>query len=360
MLNAEADVRTRAALDRPPIVDRRIAIREIAQSKQGLAWIRRLAGAARGPGKLTADEFFYYRLHRPGISIECARSYIGKKAQRLVHHACNDPKWLAPCNDKALFYTIMAGAGLPAPETVAVLGPESRYGYRSVEISSDALLRVLRDVGQPVFAKPIDGIYSVGTLVIEDSQVSVRGHGAMTADTLVDYMRKISPTGYMLQKILAPHPDLADVVSAVPSLRLLVIAAGDPVLLSAVLKVPSASSVADNFWRSGNVLAAIEDGRILRAIVSRQLQAPAESPALVGRVVPDWDRAVALALDAARLFPAIRTQSWDVALTDRGPVLLEFNFGGDLNLHQLSHDRGILSDRYRDHLKRCGYKGKLI
>lgn len=359
MLNAEADTKLRAALDGPPAVDRRTVIREIARSKQGIVWVRNLVAAIRGPGKLTADEFFYYGLHRAGMTKECTRSYVGKNAQRLMHNACNDPHWFAPCHDKALFYTVLAGAGLPAPETLAVLGPKGRCGYSSAELSIGALTSVLRDSGEPVFAKPIDGMYSVGAMVIESPEVFVRGHGAMSAGTLVDYMGKVAPKGYMIQKILAPHPDLADTVSAVPSLRLLVIANDTPVVLSAVLKMPAASNVADNFWRSGNAIAAVQEGRISRAIVSRQLQPPAESPALVGRAVPDWERATTLVLDAARLFPAIRTQSWDVALTDNGPVLLELNFGGDLNLHQLSHDCGILTSSYREHLKRCGYKGQL-
>ena len=52
----------------------------------------------------------------------------------------------------------------------------------------------------------------------------------------------------------------------------------------------------------------------------------------------------------------IRTQSWDVALTDKGPVLLEVNFGGDLNLAQLAHGTGVLDDAYANHLRRCGYR----
>jgi hypothetical protein len=37
-------------------------------------------------------------------------------------------------------------------------------------------------------------------------------------------------------------------------------------------------------------------------------------------------------------------------------VLLEVNFGGDLNLHQLAHRRGALSDSFAAHLRRCGYR----
>ena len=40
----------------------------------------------------------------------------------------------------------------------------------------------------------------------------------------------------------------------------------------------------------------------------------------------------------------------------QGPVLLEVNFGGDLNLAQLAHGAGALDDAYAEHLRRRGYQ----
>jgi hypothetical protein len=61
---------------------------------------------------------------------------------------------------------------------------------------------------------------------------------------------------------------------------------------------------------------------------------------------------------ASLVFAGIRTQSWDIALTADGPVFLELSYG-DLNLHQLAHGAGVLDETYREHLRRCGYHGKL-
>jgi hypothetical protein len=56
------------------------------------------------------------------------------------------------------------------------------------------------------------------------------------------------------------------------------------------------------------------------------------------------------------VFAGIRTQSWDVAQTDRCPIFLEVNFGGDVNLHHLAHGAGVLDSTYEAHLRRCGYR----
>jgi hypothetical protein len=53
---------------------------------------------------------------------------------------------------------------------------------------------------------------------------------------------------------------------------------------------------------------------------------------VVGTIIPDWEALTERVREAAAAFPGIRTQSWDVALSDCGPVLLEVNYGGDLNL----------------------------
>jgi hypothetical protein len=77
---------------------------------------------------------------------------------------------------------------------------------------------------------------------------------------------------------------------------------------------------------------------------------------MVGTMLPDWQAVRERVREAAALFPGIRTQSWDVALSDRGPVLLEVNYGGDLNLGRLAHGKDVLDEVYAEHLRRCGCK----
>ena len=77
---------------------------------------------------------------------------------------------------------------------------------------------------------------------------------------------------------------------------------------------------------------------------------------IAGFVIPQWSELCDLTREAAAVFPGIRAQSWDAALTDNGPVFLEVNFGGDLNLAQLAYGEGVLDEAYQARLKQCGFK----
>ena len=151
-------------------------------------------------------------------------------------------------------------------------------------------------------------------------------------------------------------------------MRFLVLLGEDgPVIESAVMKIPTDGNIADNYWRTGNMLGALdkETGEITRVVTGtgpalRELtHHPVTEAELTGLKLPEWHVASALCRRAAMALPGLRTQSWDIALTNRGPVAIEVNWGGDLNLHQLAHGRGILSPTMIAHLKRNGYTGKL-
>jgi hypothetical protein len=132
----------------------------------------------------------------------------------------------------------------------------------------------------------------------------------------------------------------------------------------AATQISSGANPADNYWRTGNMLGAIEltSGIIQRVVRGAGADLAVNEPhpdtgrPLIGTPIPDWPRLVELVMSAATVFAGIRTQSWDVALSDQGPVFLEVNFGGDLNLAQLANGKGVLDEGYIEHLRECGYR----
>jgi len=144
----------------------------------------------RGPGKLTPNEYFYYRLWEPYLTRDDRRRFVGKQAQQPMHVACNDTGWYAAAADKLLFHTLMAGAGLPTPELLAVAGPGRLAPSGPVLPDADSAARFLRNPRHyPMFAKPIDGKYSIAVFSADDREQAQ----AIEAGDTIENMRRSLP-----------------------------------------------------------------------------------------------------------------------------------------------------------------------
>ena len=55
------------------------------------------------------------------------------------------------------------------------------------------------------------------------------------------------------------------------------------------------------------------------------------------------------------MFPDLRIVAMDIAITDRGPVVVEVNAGGDMDLTQLASGTGVLDQRFAAFLDEVGH-----
>ena len=146
----------------------------------------------RSPGKLTPNEYFYFRLWEPGMASEVKRRFIGKNAQHPMHMACNHTGWYAAAADKLLFQTLMAGSCHPMPELLAVAHPDRRLnGHRSLRNKGEIVAFLREPEHYPFFAKPIDGKYSLAVLSADRyespaDQVLLRGERGRTVESVAD------------------------------------------------------------------------------------------------------------------------------------------------------------------------------
>ncbi len=361
-------------LDSPPEVALTDAVRFAgAETGSSMGWVPSFWKCNHGPGKLTPSEFFYYRLYDGHADIDAAQRYVGKMMQEKMHRACCDPMWFAPALDKLTFLNLMQGASIPVPDTEAVFDPSAKRMHLRLITCDDGLRALLDRAGSyPLFAKPVDGMYSVGVLAITDGDgdyVHIRGAGKVAVPDVAAYMRDVTDAGYLLQSMMLPHEQIHDAFGpTLASVRMLVLLSEDgPRIESTVVKIPMPDNVADNYWRTGNMLGAVdsETGKISRAVTGTAMELrevgshPVTGTQIPGFQLPDWRVATEMCKRAAATLPGLKTQSWDIALTRKGPVAMEVNWGGDMNLHQLAHGCGILSPSFTQHLRDNGYKGRL-
>lgn len=333
----------------------------------------RFLKARFGTGKLSSSEFIQFGFCDPSTSPEHISTFAGKRAQQAFNKIYNDQTWYAVTKNKLLFETLMRGAAQPVPETIAIYDRKGRGAGSIILKTRDELAKFLcNSDNHPVFCKPTTGLLSIGSFRIDrgtGDQLLVNGEHDYSIDEVCDYIQGISKKGYLFQKVLVPHKKFKEIgCEVISSLRIVVLNHEDQALLhSAVLKIPSSGEVADNFWRNGAVIAEIDidTGAVARAVLktdtgSRPLKREQKGEAkILDFTLPEFENAKKTVLAAARFLPAVRVQSWDVALTRDGPVLLEVNFGGDLNIYQLASHKGIMNSEYCEILTKAGFKGKL-
>jgi hypothetical protein len=173
--------------------------------------------------------------------------------------------------------------------------------------------------------------------------------------------------GQLFQSTLLSHPDLTDVCGRVSTVRvILIIQNGEVKVVNTVWKVPDSRNMADNFWRDGNCLGAIDSatGTVERVVgyvdrIPKELgKETAIGSAMLGRKLPRWQEVIDLCVAGARIFAPLRFQSWDIALTESGPVVVEVNPGSSFVLSQIASGNGFLTDEFLEFLLETGYKTK--
>ncbi len=339
--------------------------------------ISEMAKLSMGPGKLRPEEYYYYGLYDDSrYSYDQKARFLGKSAQDRIHFTCNDLAWWAIAHDKLVFYATMAGLGFRTPRIFAVYHPTRDFESAPGFATAEALAGFLRDgMSYPFFSKPVCGMYSVGVASVEsydgaNDSLVLHGGDAVPVEGFVEAVAPFFEQGYLFQERLVPDPDVARIVgTGMATVRVMVLTVDDEMeIYRVVWKIPANGNVADNFWRQGNMLGAVdpETGcvqQVVRGVgPERELVEahPDSGAALVGRQIPAWDEIRALTLAAARAFPGLTIQAWDVALTDKGPMLLELNIGGDFNLPQLATGAGLMDDRLRKLIARSRARNRQL
>ena len=320
--------------------------------------LRDMAGTMFGPGKLTAEEFIYFRLFEATRDRDAQRRYVGLRAQDAIFRKTCDVRYWFLAHDKLLCQAFLQGLGHPVPEILALLRTGRGFGSTPRLEDEGAAVRFLAGAAFPLFLKPVAGMFSLGTIALEAfdaaSRCAIGFDGrAWTAAELVEAAGQ-APGGLIVQGFLEPHPTATAIAGRrLGTLRLVVIVErGGPRLYRAMWKLPVSPNMADNYWLEGNLLAAVErnHGTIKRVIRGHGVGLeevechPDTGARLVGIPVPLWAETLAITLRAAADVPGIGMQAWDVGITERGPVLVELNVGGDVNLPQLAHDEGLMTE----------------
>jgi hypothetical protein len=344
-----------------------VALKRSTKGPIGLA--REIFGLYRGPGRMLPKEYFWYQLYDDTkYSLEDKRTFISESIHWRITYKCCDPKWDALTEDKWISYCFLRANGIRVPETIAVIDKTNRSFGTVRKIGSPAQLKdfLTGFSSFPLFAKPNTGLGSFGAFVvagIDGDRVLFEHSASMTVDEM--FSKVVGERAFLLQSCVQNHSAIRAFTKYLATIRTINLVKADEVVTPfALLKIPAATNIADNYWRPGNLLADVNpDTGVIRRVVRGKgihleefTSHPETGDSLVGMHLPYWRELREINDACARLFAPVRYQSMDIAITQEGPLLIEINTGGGFDLPQLASGSGFLKDDVRKFFESCGYK----
>lgn len=117
-----------------------------------------------------------------------------------------------------------------------------------------------------------------------------------------------------------------------------------PKIVTAIIRFGN-HTIVDNV-HSGGIAAGInlETGMIetpaLDSHFRRYTHHPETKLPITGFIIPKWEEIKELAIKASQVTPQLRYTSWDIALTDNGPIMIEGNWDAEFYIEQALYNRG--------------------
>lgn len=249
--------------------------------------------------------------------------------------------------DKHRFYRHCYQHDIPTPQHIfSTRSGDETYDHWSrldPEASYQALPRHF-------IVKDRQGAYGSGFRSFEKLDGHFHSQGeSLTVSSLKTYFESENTPRLIVQERVFDTRKLSDLsgTNSLQTLRLVTHLSkdGEITLLYFVLKLLANGNEADNFsaGQSGNLIAYGDprSGTLEAAVIGQAERLglrtidrhPDTGVFLEGFRVPHWERAIALVSSAHHSIEGLTAIGWDVALTDRGPLILEGNAWFDPPFH---------------------------
>jgi len=317
---------------------------------------------------LHPSEYYDFELYHPRYTAKERAQFLGTKGSRRLNIRRLSPKksklHFDLLDDKPMCGSLLSGLGLRGTETQAIVSVIRSFGNLPVLRDVEAIYHYFtQDARYPVFAKPVSGSLSVGSVLIEgvgaDGSTLILGNGETVAmhDFALEVLAKHGRGGFLLQSAVRQHPKLTEVAGpALGTIRVVTVPEEEahPRTLYVLWKIPSPQAMSDNFWQDGSMLANVdlETGEVLSCRKgtgpdTAQIEThPVTGQPILGLRLPFWSEVKTLAEQAHAIFPKAGVIGWDIGLSEDGPVIVEANTAPFHTLYQLATGEGIMNSRF--------------
>lgn len=308
----------------------------------------------------SAREIRLYGLADPQDGAELIQRYVSKEMADRFYRRANPKTAILSIDDKFVFTSLCLQHHLPIPKTYGIfrrgeitkLNGEVFHDFNGFK---DFMLAL--KPGEYLL-KPNNGMLGLGLSSIEiESRGNLKFEGELVS--LEDFYKKLRlmestlPAsskgdsvdmdfeGLIFQQRIDNHPEIMKLTGfrMLQTVRICtyVTEENQVEILFAFMKLAGKEGLADafNLGKTGNMLAKVdpETGKFCK-IYAMDLQQGYLIPVarhaitqmeLMDFIVPNWQETKMLAKNMSLAFLPLRAVGWDIAITDKGPVVLEGN-----------------------------------
>jgi len=309
----------------------------------------------------TIDEFYYYRLCTPEWRPHAAAFLPWRRMRALDRLYGSIGIDVGLLRDKARFARHCAEVGLPAIPTILEFD-------RNGELSGESL-RGSSLSERHIVVKPRLGMGGEDVEAFDRVAGGYRdqaGRVVGTQELIATWEKQSRKSPLMVQARVRNAPELSVwSTGALCTVRLVTSRAGNgtPVPLLGLLRMPNADAVADNILRGG-ILATIDLAsgelglartfEIPDALHRREFERhPTTGTQIAGRRLSCMNEIAELAVRAHQEFGAFHSIGWDVAITDKGLILIEGNHDWGVRIAQYPGPAPLGWTRLPEDVRQC-------
>ena len=300
-------------------------------------------------------DYYWFEFYKNNMSWDDKSRYVSTMRSSMYWpYENNSIAYNFIFSDKYIQRSLMKGFGLPIPKLISTIGETLEIRTR------DQLNRFLDTIETDFAIKPVNGTSGSDFLALSrDGDRFVAANRSYSKEDLWNHVRKHLRRGVLIEERVRNIGYIAAIYpTALNTFRVITIKTNDHVwhLAACILKFGRGQSQIDN-GGAGSIQVSIDDsGKTIQAYDFTHLKAITHHPdtgaPLTGIKLEDYSQVIDLALRASEKFNFMGTLGWDIALSDRGPLIIETNALWESQYVQRTLGRGLITDEIAKGLKK--------
>lgn len=199
----------------------------------------------------------------------------------------------------------------------------------SKEMTKEEFLSFLKKYDR-VFVKPVEGLEGKGVTAISFG----------TDEQNEQHFRELRESDYIIEEPVVQHRDMVFGNKSVNTIRAYTTfdkKLNKAFCIATTLRAGVGNSIIDNSHAGGlsyeiDIETGVIDSRGWGHQNAGGIYHPNTEICMLGRKIPYWKEVIELCQNAASLIPEVAYIGWDVAITEKGPILIEGNHDPDIDV----------------------------